>query len=129
MDKAIAQFQLEEGSDITVLFSVPNPKKGNALEEAADVGQLVYRAKQTLGEALEVVQPVAETIMSRFIGGLTTPAKEVEVKFGLTLTAEAGAIFTSIGGDVTFEITLKWENQNSNRSINPSVDVVSPPGN
>jgi hypothetical protein len=43
--------------------------------------------------------------------GLNTPADEVEVKFGLKLTAEAGAIFSSVGGEVSYEITLKW-NQN-----------------
>ena len=128
MDGAIAEFKLEEGSTVTALFTVPKPKTGNALEDAADVGQLVYRAKQTLGEALDVVQPVANTIMSRFTSGLTTPAKEVEVKFGITLTAEAGAIFTSVGGDVTFEITLKWENQSSKPSP-PSTDVGHSQGN
>lgn len=135
MDGAIAQFQLEEGSTVTALFAVPKPKAGNALEpgnaleEVADVGQLVYRAKQTLGEALDVVQPVANTIMSRFTSGLTTPAKEVEVKFGLTLTAEAGAIFTSVGGDVTFEITLKWENQTSLPAPHPAAGMENPQGN
>jgi hypothetical protein len=124
MENAIAEFQLEEGSNVTALFTVPKPKKKDALEESADVGQLVHRARQTLGEALDVVQPVANTIMSRCVTGLTTPAKEVEVKFGLTLTAEAGAIFTSVGGDVTFEITLKWENQENPAPSNPSVTAA-----
>jgi len=119
MDKAIAEFELEAGSQVTALFAVPEPRDNNALQEAgADIGQLVYRAKQTLGEALDAVQPVADTIMPRMTTGLTKPAKEVEVKFGLTLTAEAGAIFTSVGGDVTFEITLKWENQGNGATAN-----------
>ena len=123
MDKAIAEFELEAGSHVTALFAVPEPKDDNALQEAgADIGQLVYRAKQTLGEALDAVQPVADTIMSRMTTGLTKPAKEVEVKFGLTLTAEAGAIFTSVGGDVTFEITLKWDNSENGATANETTD-------
>lgn len=109
MDRTIAEFKLEEGSDITVLFEVPPPSNDSALEEVSlDAGRMVYQATQTLGQALDQVQPVANAIISRFKTGLTTPADEVEVKFGLTLSADAGAIFTSVGGDVTFEITLKW---------------------
>lgn len=109
MEKAIAQFQLEEGSDITVLFTVPAPSDDSALEEVGlEAGMLVYQATQTLGQALDKIQPVANAIISRFKTGLTTPADEVEVKFGLTLSADAGAIFTSVGGEVNFEITLKW---------------------
>lgn len=123
MDKAIAEFELEAGSGVTALFAVPQPKDDNALQEAGvDVGQLVYRAKQTLGEALDAIQPVADTIMSRMTTGLTKPAKEVEVKFGLTLTAEAGAIFTSVGGEVTFEITLKWDNSDNGATANETTD-------
>lgn len=109
MEKAIAQFTLEEHSDVTVLFAVPEPSGGSALEEVGlDAGQMVYKASQTLGQALDVVQPVTNAIVTRLKAGMTTPADEVEVKFGLTLTADAGAIFTSVGGDVNFEITLKW---------------------
>jgi hypothetical protein len=113
MDKAIAQFQLEEGSDITVLFEVPEPSDDSALEEVGlDAGMMVYQATQTLGEALNQIQPVANAIISRFKTGLSTPADEVQVKFGLTLSADAGAIFTSVGGNVNFEITLKWNKGN-----------------
>jgi hypothetical protein len=109
MDGAIAQFQLEAGSDITVLFEVPEPSSDSALQEVGlDAGMMVYQATQTLGQALDQVQPVANAIISRFKTGLTTPADEVEVKFGLTLSADAGAIFTTVGGNVNFEITLKW---------------------
>ena len=64
---------------------------------------------------LDKIKPVASTIISK-LHDLSTPADEVEVKFGLKLTAEAGAIFTSVGGEATYEITLKWqENKKINR--------------
>jgi len=117
MAKPIAQFQLEEDSDITVLFAVPEPSDDSALEEVGlDAGQMVYKASQTLGQALDAVQPVTNAIFSRFKAGLTTPADEVEIKFGLTLSADAGAIFSSVGGDVNFEITLKWSKQQQSSS-------------
>ncbi|MEL6762742.1 MAG: CU044_2847 family protein, partial [Cyanobacteria bacterium J06607_6] len=40
---------------------------------------------------------------------LETPAEEVEVKFGLKLSAEAGVVLTSVGGgEANYEITLKF---------------------
>ncbi|MDD1435474.1 hypothetical protein MEN24_03375 [Dolichospermum sp. ST_sed10] len=37
--------------------------------------------------------------------------KELEVKFGIKLSADAGAFITSVGGEVNFEITVKWSNE------------------
>lgn len=110
MNKALAQFTLEDGTE--VLFEVPEPSDANAIEEVGiDAGLRVYEATQTFEQAIAKVQPVANAIISRFKTGLTTPASEVEIKFGLVLTADAGAIFTSVGGAVNFEITLKWQKQ------------------
>jgi hypothetical protein len=67
----------------------------------------VLKAQQSFEEALDKIKPVASTLISK-LRGLNTPADEVEVKFGLKLTADAGAIFTSVGGEVSYEITLKW---------------------
>jgi hypothetical protein len=109
MENAIAQFQLEADSDVTVLFTVPEPSDDSALEEVGlDAGMMVYQATQTVGQAMDSVTAVAKTVVDRLKTGLTTPADEVEVKFGITLSADAGAIFTSVGGEVNFEITLKW---------------------
>ncbi|GAB4325539.1 MAG: CU044_2847 family protein [Leptolyngbyaceae cyanobacterium] len=111
MDKEIAQFSLEDGTKFLVEVDEP---EGAAVERvAAEVNteKIVLQAKQTFEQAIETVKPVASTLITRLRQGLTTPADEVEVKFGLKLTAEAGAIFTSISGDVNFEITLKWKEE------------------
>jgi hypothetical protein len=106
-ERALAQFQLDDGS--TVLFEIPEPDTGSALAEVSrDMGERVYEAKQTLDQALSQVQPVANLVLSRLKTGLTTPADEVQVKFGLKLSANSSVIFSSVGGDLNFEVTLKW---------------------
>jgi hypothetical protein len=95
----------------TFLVEVDEPTGQGVERTAIDSGELVLKAKQTFEEALGRVQPVASTIISRFRDGLTIPADEVEVKFGLKLSAEAGVIFTSVAGEVNFEITLKWQSK------------------
>ena len=108
-NRAIAQFELEDGT--AFLVEVPKPKNDSAIGLAADlnISETVYNAEQNFAALLDRVQPVASTVLEKFKSGLTTPADGVEVKFGLTLSAEAGVIFSSVGGDVNFEITLKWE--------------------
>lgn len=107
--KQLVEYSLADGT--TFLIEVDEPERTTAVERVAlPSGQLVLKAQQSFEEALDKVKPVASTIVSK-LRSLNTPADAVEVKFGLKLTAEAGAIFSSVGGEVTYEITLKW-NQN-----------------
>ena len=113
MEKSLAQFRLSAEDDTTFLVEIEQPKttRGDAIKRVAaiDTGQMVYEAQQTLEQALDKVKPVASTVISKLKSGLTTPADEVEVTFGLKLNAEAGIVFSSVGGEVTFEVKLKWE--------------------
>ncbi|MBD1865024.1 MULTISPECIES: CU044_2847 family protein [Trichocoleus] len=111
MDKEVAQFSLEDGTKF--LVEVEEPEAVAVERVAINTGQMVLQARQTFEEAIDAVKPVASVLVTRLRRGMTTPADEVEVKFGLKLTAEAGAIFTSISGDVNFEITLKWKEEKS----------------
>lgn len=108
MEKALAEFTLEDGT--SVIFEVPEPIDDSAIEEVG-IGDQVYKAQQSFEAALDRVKPVASAVMSRFKDGMTTPADEVEVKFGINLSADAGVIFSCVGGEVNFEVTLKWQNQ------------------
>lgn len=112
MDKDLARFNLEDGT--AFLVEVDKPKvAASSIERVAAVNteRMVYEASQTLESAIDSITPVASTVIHRFINGMTTPANEIEVSFGLKLTAEAGAILGSVGGDVTFNIKLKWSKE------------------
>ena len=112
MEKAIAQFRLEDGTPFLVEIDQP---ESNAIQQVAavDTKELVYKAEKTLEETLDKVTPVASAVMSKLKSGLTTPADEIEVAFGVKLSAEAGVVFSSVGGEVTFEVTLKWNGKSS----------------
>lgn len=113
MAKALAQFTLEDGTPFLVEVDEP---ESSAIQRVATVetDELVYQAKQNLEVALDKVKPVASTVISKLKSGLATPADEVEVTFGLKLSAEAGVIFSTVGGEVTFEVTLRWIKAPSN---------------
>lgn len=111
--QSIAQFTLEDGKT-SVYVQVPKPSSGNSVGEVA-LGEEVYQvadgAAGTFEKALDKVKPVADAVINRVVSGLTTPADEVEVKFGFKLTTDAGVLFCSVGGEATFEVTLKWKQE------------------
>lgn len=108
--KEIAQFTLEDGTSFLIEIE---ESENTSVERVAnvDLGEQVIKAKQSFESALSHVTPVASVALTRLRKGLTTPANEVEIKFGIKLTAEAGAIIACVGGDVNFEITLKWKQE------------------
>jgi hypothetical protein len=103
MNKVI-EFELPDGSSIFVEADVPSDDPRVGLNPKA----VAVKAQQTFEEALSNVQPIASMIISK-LKGLNEPADEVEVKFGLKMTAQAGAIIALTGGEVNYEITLKWK--------------------
>jgi Trypsin-co-occurring domain 1 len=107
-DKQLAEFSLEDGTKF--LVEVDEPENGAIERVALPDGQMVLKAKQSFEDALNTIKPVASTIMSNL---KELSADDAEVKFGIKLTADAGAVFASIGGEVNYEITLKWSNNKS----------------
>ena len=108
--KQIAEFSLSDGK--TFLAEIDELDDANAFERVAnvDTSQLIVRAKKTFDQVLDEIEPVASAIITK-LSNLNTPANEVEVKFGIKLNVEAGAIFASVGGEVNYEITLKWKDK------------------
>lgn len=108
--KEVAQFLLEDGTPFLIeIDKVPNRSPQRISRGGAEPD--IVQAGQTFEKALDQAIPVARAALNRIRSGLTTPADEVELKFGLKLTAETGAIIASVGGEVNFEITLKWKHE------------------
>jgi predicted RNase H-like HicB family nuclease len=105
-EKQLAEFSLSDGTKF--LVEVDEPETTAIQRVSLPSGQQVLKAQKTFEEALDNIKPVASTIISK-LRDLNQPADEVEVKFGIKLKADAGAIFASLGGEVSYEITLKWK--------------------
>ncbi|MBA2725150.1 MAG: hypothetical protein H0U53_04100 [Actinobacteria bacterium] len=67
----------------------------------------VDRAVRGLDDSLDEIVPVAERIFER-LKEIQAP-RELEIKLGLKITGEAGVIFSKVGGEASFEVTLKWD--------------------
>ncbi|OUC12062.1 MAG: hypothetical protein B0A82_24510 [Alkalinema sp. CACIAM 70d] len=110
MTKRLLKFHLDDGTPY--FFEVEDVTSGTGTGPSLSgrsAKELAVEASKTLDEALRVVQPVTKQVVDRLRSGLTKDANEVEVKFGLKLTAGTDVIFASVGGEVNFEVTLKWK--------------------
>jgi hypothetical protein len=104
----LVEFDVGDGK--TVLIEVETVESDEITPVAKAPGELAAKARQTLGQALDDSAPMVRTLKNR-LDAVTDPADEVEVKFSVKLSGEVGAFITRIGGEATYEITLKWQHK------------------
>jgi hypothetical protein len=104
--KQIVEFPLENGDSILVEVNEPA-----AIDDRISLGdEVIQKAQQTFESALDKVKPVAGAIMTK-VRSLKEPPEEVEVKFGIKMSAELGAIVAAGSAEVNYEVTLKWKRE------------------
>ena len=103
--KRLVEFPLEDGS--TMLVEINEPEQGG-LVKASRAGDAIVKAQQTLEKSLEKVQPAAQFVIQQ-LRKLHDAPDEIEVAFGLKLSAEAGAVLASGGIEANYTVTLKWK--------------------
>lgn len=109
--KRIVEFPLESGDSIFV--EVEDPASIDDCIGLRD--EIVQKAQQTFESALEKIKPLTNAIMTK-VRSLNEPADEVEVKFGIKMSAELGAVIASGNAEVNYEITLKWQRKSNDDS-------------
>ena len=108
----LVKFQLDDDEESFVYVEVDEklPVSSNKKRDKALIGlgdEVAQQAKQTLGKALASIKPVANAIIKK-VQDLNQPADAVEVKFGIKMSGELGAVIASGSAEVNYEITLKW---------------------
>ncbi|NJK28458.1 MAG: hypothetical protein HC925_08380 [Coleofasciculaceae cyanobacterium SM2_3_26] len=106
-DLRLIEFPVGEGQTVLVEAREFETRSGDT-PVSKRRGIDVREARQTLEEALESLRPVVSVVKSK-LDALVEPADEVEVKFGVKLSGEVGAVVTTLGGEVNWEITLRWK--------------------
>jgi Trypsin-co-occurring domain 1 len=99
----LVRFALADGR--TVLVEVDElPGVSRAGRSSARVLQ---EAKATFEQAVVGVRDAAAAALAQFTS-MTRAPDEVELKFGLKLDAEAGAVIARTGVQGQFEVKLRW---------------------
>ena len=105
--KRLVEFPLQDGNSVLAEVDEPMPE---GVVKAARPGEVAAKAKETLEDALDKIQPAAQAIIAK-LRGLPDAPDEIGVEFGIKLSAEAGAFIASAGVEANYKVTLKWSNK------------------
>jgi NTP-dependent ternary system trypsin peptidase co-occuring protein len=108
-----------EGAFVGYLLEYPLDGGGSVAVEAADDSRVVRgwraeeataKATESLESAISRVRPAADVLISSFRDSVQTPT-DIELEFGIVLTAEAGAVIARTQGEVHFRVTVRWSRE------------------
>jgi hypothetical protein len=108
--KRIVEFPLEDGDSIFVEVDEPaqtDSRIGIPDDRIGISDRIFQKSTQSFESAFKSVKPIANAILDK-VNNLNQPADEVEVKFGIRITAGLKAVVASGDSEVNYEITLKW---------------------
>jgi Trypsin-co-occurring domain 1 len=108
----LVEFPLQTGG--VVVVEVDEPPKDDETVVRRGIGQrgrpaeVASRAGETLEAAIERIQPAASAMVERLRNTADVP-EEIEIEFGIRLSAEVGAIVAHTAAEANFRITLRWK--------------------
>ncbi|MCX4632242.1 CU044_2847 family protein [Streptomyces sp. NBC_01443] len=112
------------GPQDVVRFEIA-PIGENGLVRVARPGQLMARASRSLGEMVTGIRPVAQSFVDGFRGMVHGP-DELNLEFGLSLSAEADVVISSTAAQANFKISLTWNRPPSDGTSAPSELAAEP---
>lgn len=104
--KRMIEVPLESGSSMLMEVELDeNEQQG--MVPAARAGEMAAKARQTFEEALDQVKPGVDAIVEK-LRSMSVRPDEMEVTFGLKMSAEAGAFIASASTEANFTVLLRW---------------------
>lgn len=104
----LVEFPLENGSSILVEVDVLDTEEG--ILKTSRNGEVITKAHKKFEEVMEKVKPAASVIIAK-LRSLHDSPDEIEVQFGLKLSADAGAFVASAGIEANYAVTLRWKKE------------------
>ncbi|HEY8201058.1 MAG TPA: CU044_2847 family protein [Actinomycetota bacterium] len=103
--KRLVEFPQEDGTSLVVEIDETVPEGG--VVRAARPGEIAEKATQTFEAALSKIKPMAEAIFTT-LKDLAQCPEQIQVEFGVKITANAGAVLASAGVEGNYKVTLTW---------------------
>jgi hypothetical protein len=86
---------------------------GGTTRRGLSTSSVVERAQTSFEDALDTAQPVASGLISK-LRSIADPPDEVQVEFGLSLSANVGAVLVAgASAGANYKVTLKWTKEAS----------------
>jgi len=104
--KRLVEFSLDQGG--SVLVEVDDPPAGPVMRGLGkDRSALVEEADKTFEDATAAVTPAARNLIAR-LRSIDDPPDEIEVEFGVQLSAQTGAFIASVAAEANFRVSITW---------------------
>lgn len=110
--KRLVEFPSESGEPI--LVEVEDVGFGGETRRGLSTSAVFERAQTSFEDALEKARPMASSLVGklRTIGDAAgSPPDEVQVEFGIILSAEAGAVLAAASASANYKVTMTWRRQ------------------
>jgi len=82
----------------------------SGIVRTARSGHIVATATESLGAALERLQPMAHLIVTK-LHRMAEGPDDISVEFGMKMTIETGLIIAHTSGEANFKVSLHWSRQ------------------
>jgi len=104
--KRLVDFPLEHGG--SVLVEVDEASAGPVVRGLGkDRLTVAERTDKTFEEATDTVVPAASGLLSR-LRAAHDPADEINIEFGVQLSAQTGAFIASAAVEANFKVSMTW---------------------
>ncbi len=105
--KRLVEFPSETGGVVLAEVEISEPTEGPT-RRGLSASAVVERAQTSFEDALEKAQPIASGLVGT-LRGIAYPPDEVQIEFGLSLSANAGAVLVAgASAGANYKVTLKW---------------------
>jgi hypothetical protein len=108
--KRLVEFPSDTGEPI--LVEVEDVGLSGETRRGLSASAVVERAQTSFEDALEKARPMATSLVGklRAIGDAAgNPPDEVQVEFGIVLSAEAGAVLAAASAGANYKVTMTWK--------------------
>jgi hypothetical protein len=109
MVRQLVEFPLRDGG--TVLVEVDDGSPGEVTRGWGDRDtRVVEQARQSFEQAVSRVQPAVQGLLNQLRSLAETP-EQIQVEFGLQLSAEVGAFVAGASTTGNFKVSMTWRRQ------------------
>lgn len=104
--KRMIEVPLECGGSMLMEVELDDSEQEGMIP-AARPGEMATKTKRTFEQALEQIRPGAEAIVEQ-LRSMSSRPDELEITFGLKMSANAGAFIAASGVEANFTVLLRW---------------------
>ncbi|MFB6610776.1 CU044_2847 family protein [Agromyces sp. NPDC056379] len=102
----LVTFPSADGGEVTVQVQDADPFTGVAMRGMTG-DALVQRANETIDDAIARIKPAVRSLLSELRSSDAAP-DDIEVAFGIQMSAEVGAFVAAASSTANFSIKLRW---------------------